>query len=83
MQIICLIYKTLFELCVILLVLVSQLFPQRLGIENFHQAMAIESSIRHMELVWECGISCLPKGVKLSPLHGFALSQITIFFCAS
>jgi hypothetical protein len=80
MAVICLINKFVFQLCLILLVLVSQLFPQYLGIEKFHQVLAIELSVRYLGLVWECSISCLPDSVRLSPLHGSAFNQVTIFF---
>jgi hypothetical protein len=71
-----LIYKIPYK--VTLLVLVYHFMPERLGVEKFHQALLIESSIRHVDL--ECRISSLAEGVRLSPLHGSAVSQVTISF---
>jgi hypothetical protein len=47
---------------------------------KLHQAVAIDLSVRHQKLVRECGISFLADRVRLSPLHGFAFSQVTISF---
>jgi hypothetical protein len=73
-----LIYKIPSKVCVTLLVLVYHFMPEHLGVEKFLQALPIELSVRHVDL--ECHISSLAEGIRLSPLHGSAVSQVTIFF---
>jgi hypothetical protein len=75
-----LIYKILLKLCVTLPLFLSKLFSQRLRVENFHESMAIDSSLRDAGLVPKCGISCFPEDEVLSSLHGSATSQVTISF---
>jgi hypothetical protein len=75
-----LIYKIPLEVCITFPVLVYHFMPQYLSIEKFHQPLPIESSIGHVDFVQECRISCLPEGMRLSPLHGSALSYVTISF---
>jgi hypothetical protein len=75
-----LIYEIFLKLCVILPPFLSELFSQRLCIENFHKSMAIDSLLRDVGLVPKCGISCFPEDEVLSSLPRSATSQITISF---
>jgi hypothetical protein len=47
---------------------------------KLYQAVEIDSSVRKLQFVRECGISSLRDRVRLSPLHGYAFSQVTISF---
>jgi hypothetical protein len=72
------IYNIPSKVCVTQPVLVYHSMPQRLGVEKFHQALPIESSVRQVDL--ECRISSLAEGVRLSPLNGSNSSHVTIYF---
>ena len=73
-----LIYKIPSEICIIQLVLVYHFMPKHLGVERFQYALPRKSSSRHVDLEYD--ISSLAEGARLLPLHGSAISQVTISF---